>query len=162
MLLTDREAKVGARVAAVRALPALRGEERHDVVAGRDGRDAVADALDDARAFVSEHGRRIAGRVGAGRRVQVGMTDAAGDEADENLAGLGLGQIDLLHHERLTKLFEYRGSDLHAVGGPTRFRRPRTLVAEFARVDAAVELLQALDLVDVRARVGELDPLVLR
>ena len=120
LLLADREAEVGARVEAVRALPALRREERHDVVSGRDGRDAVADLLDYTGAFMPEHGRRVAGGVGAGRRVQVGMADAAGHEANEDLAGLGLGQIDLLHLERPAELLEYRGSDLHAAG-PTSF-----------------------------------------
>ena len=91
------------------------------MVTGHDGADAVADLLDDTRAFVPEHGRRVAGGVGAGRRVQVGMADAAGDEAYEDLASLGLGQVDLLHLERLTELLEYRGPDLHA-GGNTSFR----------------------------------------
>jgi hypothetical protein len=79
LLLADGEAQVRARVAAMDALAALRREERDDVVAGRHRRDVLADRLDDAGAFVSEHGRRIAGRVGAGRRVQVGVADAAGD-----------------------------------------------------------------------------------
>ena len=56
----------------------------------------VADLLDDARALVPEHGRRVAGGVGAGGRVEVGVADAAGDEPDEHLAGPRLGQVDLL------------------------------------------------------------------
>ena len=43
LLLADREAEVRAVAAAVDALAALRREERDDVVAGRDERDAVAD-----------------------------------------------------------------------------------------------------------------------
>ena len=74
---------------AVHALAALRREERDDVIAGRDRGDALADALDHARALVAEHGRRVAGRVGAGGGVEVGVADAAGDEANEHLARLG-------------------------------------------------------------------------
>ena len=61
LLLPDRQAEVRARRAAVDAVAALRREEGDDVVAGRDGIDAVADALDDAGALVTEHGRRVAG-----------------------------------------------------------------------------------------------------
>ena len=75
--------------------------------------DAVADALDDAGALVAEHGRRVAGRVCSGRGVEVGVADAAGDEADEHLAGLRLGQIDLLHLERRAELLQHGGADLH-------------------------------------------------
>ncbi len=45
--------------------------------------------LDDAGALVAEHGRRVAGRVGARRGVEVGVADAAGDEPHEHLAGRG-------------------------------------------------------------------------
>ncbi len=47
LLLADREAEVRARVQAVHALPALRREERDDVVARRERGDAFADPLDD-------------------------------------------------------------------------------------------------------------------
>ena len=49
LLLADGEAEVRARAPAVDAFAALRREERDDMVAGRDRRDAVADPLDDAR-----------------------------------------------------------------------------------------------------------------
>jgi hypothetical protein len=62
LLLPDREAEVCARVAAVRALAALRREKRHDVVAGSDGADALAHRLHDAPALVPQHRRRVAGR----------------------------------------------------------------------------------------------------
>ena len=68
--------------------------------------------LDDAGALVPEHGRRVAGRVGAGGRVHVGVADAAGDEADEHLAGLGARELDVLDDERLAELLEHRGADL--------------------------------------------------
>ena len=79
----------------------------------RKRRDAVADLLDDAGAFVPEHGRRVAGRVGAGGGVEIGVADAAGDEAHENLAGARLGEVDLADRERRTELLEDGGSDLH-------------------------------------------------
>jgi hypothetical protein len=60
LLLADREAEVGLRAAAVNALTALRGEERDDPVTRRHRLHTLADALDDARAFVPEHGRRVA------------------------------------------------------------------------------------------------------
>ena len=76
-------------------------------------RDAVADPLDDAGALVPEHGRRVAGRVGARGGVEIGVADAAGDEPHEHLAGSRLGQIDLAHDERGSELLEHGGPDLH-------------------------------------------------
>jgi hypothetical protein len=69
---------------------------------------------------VPEHRRRVAGGVGAGRREQVGVANAARDEADEDLARLRLGEVDFLYLERLAELLQHRGTDLHA-GGPTSF-----------------------------------------
>src|SRR4051794_13197561 len=113
LLLADREAEVRARVAAVDALAALRREERHDVVARRDGGHVLADALDDAGALVAENGRRVTRGIGAGRGVEVGVADAARDEADEHLARVRLGELDLVHGERLPELLEHGGTDLH-------------------------------------------------
>ena len=70
--------------------------------------------LDDAGALVAEHAGRVAGRVGAGGGVEVGVADAAGDEADEHLAGLRLGEVELLDDEGLAELLEDGGTDLHA------------------------------------------------
>ena len=83
------------------------------MVARRERRDALADALDDARALVAEHGRRIAGRVGAGGGVEVGVADAARDEPHEHLARLRLGEVELLHLERRAELLQHGGADLH-------------------------------------------------
>ena len=41
------------------------------------------------------------------------MTDAAGDEADEDLAGLRFRELDLLNGERLPELLQHRGADPH-------------------------------------------------
>ena len=80
---------------------------------GATERDALADALDDARALVAEHGRRIARGISAGGGVEVGVADAAGDQADEHLAGAWLGEIDLLDGERGAELLEDCCTDLH-------------------------------------------------
>jgi hypothetical protein len=78
-----------------------------------DERYALADPLDDAGALVAEDAGRIPRGVGPGCRVQVGVTDAAGDESDEHLTGPRIRQVDLLHDERLTELLEHRGTRLH-------------------------------------------------
>ena len=114
LLVADRDAAVRAIAEAVDALPALGREQRDDVIAGRDERDAVADALDDARALVAEHAGRVARRIGAGGGVEVGVADAAGGEPHEHLAGLRLGEIDLLNDERAAELLENCCADLHA------------------------------------------------
>ena len=139
LLLADREAEVRAVAAAVDALAALRREERDDVIAGRERRDALADLLDDAGALVPEHGRRVAGRIGARGGVEIGVADAAGDEAHEHLAGARLGQLDLAHDERLPELLEDGGSDLHQTRSYDRHStrrdgsRPRSARAASAR-----------------------------
>ena len=96
----DGEAEADPGLQAVDALAALRGEEGDDVVAGLDQRDALADGLDDACALVPEHRRRVAGGIGARRRVEVGVADAAGDEANKRLARLRLGELELLDGQR--------------------------------------------------------------
>ncbi|GAC1437163.1 MAG: hypothetical protein NVSMB51_10270 [Solirubrobacteraceae bacterium] len=41
------------------------------------------------------------------------MAHAAGLETHQHLAGPGIGELDVLHHERGTELLEHRGADLH-------------------------------------------------
>ena len=113
LLVADRDATVRAIAEAVDALSALGGEQRDDVIAARDERDAVADALDDTRAFVAEHAGGISRRIGAGGGVEVGVADAAGGEPHENLTRLRLGEIDLLNDERAAELLENCCADLH-------------------------------------------------
>jgi hypothetical protein len=113
LLLADCKAQVRARALTVDALAALRREERHDMVAQCEIAHTLAERLDDACALVAEHGRRVAGGVDTGRRVQIGVTDTAGDEPDEHLAGLRVGELELLHDERLPELLEQRGTHLH-------------------------------------------------
>ena len=125
LLLADRQAEVRPVAAAVDALAALRGEERHDVIARRERGHVRADALDDAGAFVAEHRRRVAGRIGARCRVEVGVADAAGGEPDEDLARARLREVDLLDDEWLPELLENRCPDAHAQS----LAQPRTLRA---------------------------------
>ena len=113
LLLADGQAQVGARAEAVDALPALGREQRHHAVAGGDIADALAHLLDDAATLVAQHGRGVARGVGAGGGVEVGVADAAGLQAHQNLTGSRLGQLHLLHLERLPELLEHRGPHLH-------------------------------------------------
>src|SRR5205807_1431197 len=96
LLLADRETEVRPLVAAMGTLSALRREERDDLVSGCDRRDTVADALDDARALVAEDGGGIAGRIGAGGGVEVGVADPAGDEPNQRLARPRLRELHVL------------------------------------------------------------------
>src|SRR3954447_24406279 len=113
LLLPDRQAEIRLRAPAVDTLAALRREERDDLVARRDVPGVLADPLDDPGALVAEHGWCIAGGVGAGSRVEVGVADAAGDEAHERLARARLVELDLLDFERSSEVLEHRGADLH-------------------------------------------------
>ena len=115
LLLADREAEVRARGSRQWTHSRHWGEKSVTTWSpGASERDALADPLDDARALVAEHGRRVPGRVGAGGRVEVGVADAARDEPHEHLARARLGEVDLLNRERRTELLEHGGADLHA------------------------------------------------
>jgi len=96
------------------------------VIARRDERDVLADALDDSGALVAEHGRRVARRVGARGRVEVGVADTAGHEPHQRLAGARLLEIELLHDERRPELLEHCATDLHS-------RRPYPLPCRAGR-----------------------------
>ena len=43
------------------------------------------------------------------------MADAAGDEADEDLTGLRLGELDLLHLQWCAELLQDCGAHLHPI-----------------------------------------------
>ena len=87
--------------------------------------DARADRLDDAGALVAEHRRRVPGGIDTRRRVQVGVADAAGDEAHQHLARLRLGQLELLDLERCSELLEDRGANLHDISSAPQVISPR-------------------------------------
>src|SRR5438045_754914 len=84
------------------------------MVARRDGGDSLADTLDDAGAFMPQHGRRVSRRIRAGGRVEIRVADAAGHEADERFARARLLELELLHLERRTELLEDGGANPHA------------------------------------------------
>ena len=85
------------------------------MIAGRQRRNAAADPLDDTGALVSEHGRRVARRVGSGSGVELGVADAARDEPNEHLAGARFREVHLLHGEWSAELLEHRRAILHYV-----------------------------------------------
>lgn len=128
LLVADREAAVGATAAAVQALAALGREERDDVVADDQRRDPGADLLDDAGALVAEHAGGVAGRVGTGRGVEVGVADAAGVQPDEHLARLRLREVDVLDHQRLSELLQHGGANLHGSDATGRGRGTRSTI----------------------------------
>ena len=113
LLLADRHAEVGPRIETVDALPALRREQRHHVVADRDIGHSLSDSLDDARALMPEHRRRIAGRIHAGSRVEIRVADAARHQAHQHLARTGIRKIELLNHQGLAELLQHRRTHLH-------------------------------------------------
>lgn len=71
------------------------------MVAGLDGRDALADGLDDARALVSEDDREGALRVLARQGVGVGVADARVVDLDADFAGARGEDFDVLVAEVL-------------------------------------------------------------
>jgi len=118
LLLADRQAEVGALVEAVNALAALGGEEGDDMVARRQPANVRPDRLDDPGALVTEHGRRITGRVGARGGVEVRVADPARVQTNQHLPIPRLRQLDLLHHERLTELLQHRRPHSHRARAP--------------------------------------------
>ena len=96
----------GAEVAQVlvagrarRAATARRDEAEHDVVAGRQPADVLADLLDDAGALVAADDRQLERQV-AGHQVLVGVAHAGGGDLHQHLTGLGLVEVDLLDAPR--------------------------------------------------------------
>jgi hypothetical protein len=83
------------------------------VIALGDRPNALPHLLDHARSLVAEHRRRVAGRIGTGRRVEIRVADAARDEPDQDLAGLRVRQVHLLDHQRLAELLQHRRAHLH-------------------------------------------------
>src|SRR5262245_33363767 len=116
------------------------------MVAFLDVLDVGAELLDHPSAFVTEHGRRVAGRIGAGRGIEVGVADATGNEAEEHLALLGLGQFELLNLERLAELLEDRGACLHAsiLSELTRRKPSRSGFLRLGRLVARAGVLLAI------------------
>ena len=97
-----------------RAAPARRDEPEHDVVAGGQPADVLADLLDDAGALVAADDRQLEREV-TGQQVLVGVAQAGGGDLHQHLTGLGLVELDLLDAPRRVDLPEDRGLGLHGV-----------------------------------------------
>ena len=94
------EAEEGPALDAGVAVAAGGDEGDDNAVAGLDVGDVVADFLDDAGGLVTEDGRARHG-VLALHEVEVGVADAGGAGADEDLVGAGLVDIDIFDDEGL-------------------------------------------------------------
>ena len=114
LLLPDRDAAVRTTAAAVDALAALGCEQRHDVIAGGQRADALADALHHPCALVPEHAGRIPARVRPRGGEEVGVAHATGHEPHEDLSCKRLREVELLNRERTAELLEDGGADLHS------------------------------------------------
>jgi hypothetical protein len=108
-------AQVGFALQAEPAAPARRRPVEHHLVARCQVPDAVADGDDPAGTLVAEHGRDGLRQRAAGQR-QVGVADAGGGQPDPDLAGAGVGQLDLLDGERRAEVAQDRGRHHRAHG----------------------------------------------
>ena len=105
---------------ALGALAAARQEGHDHTRAEGQVVDAVADLLDDAGGLVAEQYGRRAHAV-AVDDAEVGMADAGGLDAHQDLAGAGGRQVEIVHRKRpgfgvrpaKTDLFEYGATDPH-------------------------------------------------
>ena len=100
------------------ALPALRREQRDNVVAERDRADPLTDGLHDTRTLMSEHGGRVSRRIDSRSAVHVGVTHTTGDEPDQHLARPWVSQVQLLDDERTGELLQHRGAYPHEAPYP--------------------------------------------
>jgi hypothetical protein len=109
----QRHARRRPAAPAVRALATGRSPREHDLVAGREPFDTLADRLHHAGPFVAEHHRRRPLPL-ALDDVQVGAADADRGHADEHLAGPRLVELDLADLERPPLLPEDGRPRVHA------------------------------------------------
>ena len=78
-----------------RTQPAVRERREDDVVTRLEGRDLVADLLDDAGCFVAEHDRRREGN-GAIDHAEVAVTQAGGADPHGDLVGPRVANLDVV------------------------------------------------------------------
>ena len=74
---------------------------------------AFADLDDDARAFVSQHGRKHPFRVITAQGEGVGMADAGVGDADQHLSLFRRGDVDLDDFKRLARGKGHGGTGFH-------------------------------------------------
>ena len=94
------------------ALSAGDDHRQHDVIAGRQTFDAVADGVDDAGSLMSEHQRPAAVAELAVGEVQVGVADAGGSDPHADLAGARSGQRHRLGRDG-SGFTQHAGAHLH-------------------------------------------------
>ena len=97
---------------AARTATTGRDEAEHDVVAGREPADALADLFDDAGALVATDDRQLERQV-TGDEVLVGVAHARRGELDQHLARSGGVEFDVLDAPRLVRFPEDCGFRLH-------------------------------------------------
>jgi hypothetical protein len=112
-----QRAEIGAAPPALVALAAGGHEREDDMVARLERLHARTGLLHDTRGFVPEDERERLGQV-ALDDVQVAVADAAGRDADEHLAFLRRGEVDLENLDRPARLPEDGGLRLHAASVP--------------------------------------------
>src|SRR5260370_34228272 len=96
---------------AVRAFAAA-VERQYDVIARYHMRNICADAVDDARTFVTEHDRRRRREVKMHGR-DVGMAQPGGDDSDQDLVRLRSGERQVLLQKRAPGLADDGCSNFH-------------------------------------------------
>ena len=131
----ERLAGRGTTAAASRALAARRRPREHDVVAGSDARDRLADLLDDPGALVAEHHRRGPAELPL-HLVEVGAADADGGHPDDDLVRPRLVEVELDDLEGLADGVEEGRTCLHrreGRGEPMGRRVARALRRMFNR-----------------------------
>ena len=106
-------ARCGTTTAAARALAARGRPREHDVVAGSDLRDRLADRLDDPRPLVPEHHRRRPSELPL-HLVEIRATDADGGHPDDDLVRPRLVEVELDDLERLADAVEEGGARLQS------------------------------------------------
>src|SRR6516164_6243793 len=110
----DRRTKVGLARQTRGALPTLGRIERDDVIALLHARHPGPNIDHDARALMSQDGRKQSLRICPGKRELVGMADAGGLDLDQHFAGLRTFEIDLQDLKRLGLFDGYGGAGFHA------------------------------------------------
>lgn len=90
-------AQVGLAALAELALAALWNVQRHDVVSNGNASDALADALDDSRALVTQNDGENGLGVLSRQQVRVSVAQSGAHNLDANLSGLRGGYLDFLH-----------------------------------------------------------------
>ena len=90
-----------------------------DVVAEIDRAHGASDGLDHAGPLVTEHGRQRDG-VLLVADVQIGLADAGGHDAHQDLVGTRGLELEFAELERRGLLVDYGGRYLHLANPPTR------------------------------------------